>query len=464
VTLSRTERPLFEHQKITVNASQKTDRLFDMSDPGTGKTRAHLEAWSIRRKEGGKCLLVIAPKSLLEPAWGNDIEEFTPDFTYSVAYANNREKAFAAEADIYITNTDAVKWLALKKPAFFEKFDSIVIDESTAFKHRTSGRSKALNKIKKYFKYRAALTGTPNSNSITEIWNQVFFLDDGKRLSTKFFAFRNQVCTPTQVGAQAHMIKWTDRPGSLEAVTGLIKDISVRHNIDECMDLPENIDRYIKFNLNPAHLVKYIKMEKDAFLKLEDGNVDAVNAAVLRNKLLQIASGAVYTEGGEYTLLDSKRYELVTDLAQERENTVVFFLWRHQKEQLIKEADKRGISFEVIDGTVPVRRRKLIVDAFQAGFFKELLIHPKTGAHGLTLTKGRATIWPSPIYEPELFKQGKHRIVRSGQEKKTENLMVLATGTVEKNVYETFSGKNTKMVNFLDLINYCQNERSDDNE
>ena len=42
--------------------------------------------------------------------------------------------------------------------------------------------------------------------------------------------------------------------------------------------------------------------------------------------------------------------------------------------------------------------------------------------------------------------------------------MVLATGTVEKNVYETFSGKNTKMVNFLDLINYCQNERSDDNE
>jgi len=260
------------------------------------------------------------------------------------------------------------------------------------------------------------------------------------------------------------MIKWTDRPGSLEAVTGLIKDISVRHNIDECMDLPENIDRYIKFNLNPAHLVKYIKMEKDAFLKLEDGNVDAVNAAVLRNKLLQIASGAVYTEGGEYTLLDSKRYELVTDLAQERENTVVFFLWRHQKEQLIKEADKRGISFEVIDGTVPVRRRKLIVDAFQAGFFKELLIHPKTGAHGLTLTKGRATIWPSPIYEPELFKQGKHRIVRSGQEKKTENLMVLATGTVEKNVYETFSGKNTKMVNFLDLINYCQNERSDDNE
>jgi hypothetical protein len=39
-----------------------------------------------------------------------------------------------------------------------------------------------MNKIKKYFPYRYGLTGTPNANTIADIWHQVFIIDDGKRL------------------------------------------------------------------------------------------------------------------------------------------------------------------------------------------------------------------------------------------------------------------------------------------
>ena len=423
-----------------------------MSDPGTGKTRAHLEAWFLRRKKGGGCLLVIAPKTLLQTAWGDEIEEYLPNITYSIARAPDRDQAFASRVDIYITNTDAVKWLAKQKPSFFRSFDSLVLDEITAFKHRTSQRSKAVNKLVKHFKYRAGLTGTPNSLSITDLWHQTYLLDDGKRLGNSFFKFRNATCSPTQVGPMPNMIKWEDRDDAEAAVAYLLRAITVRHDFNECMDIPPNHEQVVRYYPPRKLLEKYKKLEHDAVLQLQKENVNAVNAAVLRNKLLQLASGAVYTSEGKYEVLDDARYELITDLIECRQHSICFYNWKHQKEQLIKFFEKRGIEYAYMDGTVPVKRREAIIKSYQAGFFQTLLLHPQTGAHGLTLTKGTATIWSSPIYQADFLKQGFHRIVRGGQTKKTETLLVKAIGTVEEAVYNRLNQKTARMVNLLDML------------
>jgi SNF2 family DNA or RNA helicase len=107
---------------------------------------------------------------------------------------------------------------------------------------------------------------------------------------------------------------------------------------------------------------------------------------------------------------------------------------------------------EVIDGNVPQRRRAQIVEAYQAGYYQTLLLHPQTGAHGLTLKRGTATIWASPIYQPDFLKQGMHRIFRGGQTEKTETILIEAKGTVEKLVYERLSEKSGRMQSFLDLL------------
>ncbi|NIT13209.1 MAG: DEAD/DEAH box helicase family protein [Candidatus Dadabacteria bacterium] len=424
----------------------------DASDPGTGKTRVALEAWFERYQSGGKKLLVLAPKSLMEVAWGDDIDKFLgAGVKYSVAYSTNRKKAFEAEADIYITNTDATKWLVKQPPRFFWKFDSLIIDESSYYKHRTSARSKAVNKIKKYFEYRACLSGTPNSNTITDIWHQIFILDDGRRLGHNFFKFRGAVCQPEQVGPQPQMVQWRDKPHAEVAVNDLIKDISIRHQFDECTDIPANTPRYIKYFLKPSHFVKYKEMEDTAILELEDENITAVNAAVVRQKLLQIASGAVYGSD-DYKVLDDGRYELVMDLIQERKHSICFFNWRHQRDAFVRYAEARKLSYAVIDGDTPDHRRRQIVDAFQHGFYEVVFMHYRSGAHGLTLTKATATIWPSPIYEADYFKQGVHRVYRTTQTQKTENIMIEAVGTVEHAVYEILQNKTEKMINLLDLI------------
>jgi SNF2 family DNA or RNA helicase len=180
--------------------------------------------------------------------------------------------------------------------------------------------------------------------------------------------------------------------------------------------------------------------------------VTAVNAAVLYTKLLQISSGAVYNADNSYTLLDTDRYELILDLAEARPHVIVFFNWQHQKDQLVKEAIKRNLTYGVYDGTTSDTMRRKLVDQFQAGALRILFAHPQSAGHGLTLTKGVATIWSSPTSNVEHYLQGLKRIHRIGQKEKTETIMVLTSNTIDEKVYKSLMAKNTKMSNFLNFL------------
>lgn len=441
---------LFKHQRESLKFIKERTVVFDASDPGTGKTRVAIESFAERRVRGGGKALVLAPKSLLRAAWDGDIKKFAPALATSIAYAENRESAFNSCADIYVTNHDAAKWLAKQKPLFFEGFDTLIIDEVGAYKHATSQRSKAVNKIKKFFKYRLVMNGTPTPNSITELWHQVFLLDDGARLGPSFFAFRNAVCVPKQVGPLATMLKWEDRPGAVDAVAKLVEDITIRHEFEKCIDIPENFEHAVPYHLTSTQMRVYDEMRKDQIAILNESDmVTAINAASVTTKLLQIASGAVYDQADNYHLVDEARYDLVIDLIEERAHCVVFFLWKHQREQLVKKANARGITYCVIDGSVSSSVRNQDIDYYQKGLYKVAFIHPQSGAHGLTLTKGTSTIWASPTYNLEHYQQGIKRIYRAGQTQKTETIVIVAQNTIEEKVWAALQNKRIRMDELL---------------
>ena len=397
-------------------------------------------------------MLVLAPRSLLRSVWLNDFKKFAPHLTVSVADAANRADAFAVNADVYVTNVDAVKWLATQKPAFFKKFDELVVDESPAYKHHTSARSKAAAKVAKHFKYRCCMTGTPNGNSITDVWHQIMILDGGQRLGFSFFKFRDAVQTPTQVGRSVHAVKWTDKEGAEEAVFGLLQDIVVRHKFDDCVDIPANHRYSLDYEMTAKQLRAYLELEQTQMLSLGKSAMTAINAAAVRTKLLQIASGAVYDGMGGCQVIDTARYELVLDLVEQRKHSLVFFLWKHQRDALVAEADKRGLSFCVIDGSTSDRDREEMVRGYQAGVYRVMFAHPKSAAHGLTLTKGTATIWSSPTDDLEIFEQGSKRQHRMGQTEKTETIVVIAKGTFDEKVWDNMLSKGKRMTNLLDLF------------
>jgi SNF2 family DNA or RNA helicase len=318
-----------------------------------------------------------------------------------------------------------------------------------------------MKKLSGMFTNRYLLTGTPNANSVTELWHPMFLLDRGERLGPNFFHFRNSVQVSEQVGPMPNMVKWRDRPNALEAVFSLLKDVVIRHDFQAVMTHvpPNHVSRY-DFDLKPGVMKQYKALEASCVLALKDGSITAVHAAALRTKLLQLASGAVYTEDGKYSVIDTQRYELGVELIEQRQHSIVFFNWRHQREQMELLLAKRGVSFAVIDGSVPQQRRDVIVNDFQAGAYQTILLHPQTGAHGLTLTRGEACILLSPIYEADLLKQAIHRIYRGAQDKATDTVLVQARGTVEDLVYERRLEKTNNMNDFLALAATAQARRS----
>lgn len=441
---------LWPHQVESINKYKQSPLIFDMSDAGTGKTRAAIEAFV----EQGKRALIVAPKSLLEAAWAEDIKQFAPQLSYSIAYAQNRTEAFSVKSDVYITNTDAAVWLAKQPASFFKSFDTLIIDESSYFKHYSSKRSKAMKKISKNFQRKSLMSATPTSRSITDIWHQSLILDGGARLGTSFVKFRDVVCKPViKNPSMPQYVEWQDKPEARRSVAQILQDVTIRHEFHEVMPhVPGNVEHYVRYQPNAKLMAQYAQLKEEARLMLKDGDVNAVNAAVLRGKLLQLASGSVYGEAGKAHVIDDGRTELVLDLIEQRAHSITFYNWDHQREALVSGMNKRKIAFAEITRNTKGSDRGRIVREYQDGQYQTLLMHPQTGAHGLTLTRGTATIWCSPTDRADLLVQGKHRVLRGMQDKETENVMVCATGTLEKGVYERTQGKRDAMTELMELL------------
>ena len=446
----------FAHQVTTTDHIIKYPRCLITSDPGTGKTRSVIDAFTQR---GGK-MLVLAPLSILQASWGDDIDKFAPFINYSIAYAKNRAKVFAAcdDVDVVITNHDAAKWLA-KNPSVLDSFDTVCIDEFTAFKNKDSQRSKALVKAVKNIEYRIAMSGTPNSNTILDMWHPTFVIDDGERLGRRFYTFRGHVCTPKFNGFAN---EWTDKDDAEEIVAAQLSDINIRYALEDCLDMPEQSVHTMYVELPRSIRAAYKTLADDNVLYTGKGTINAINAGAKVKKLLQLCTGAVYDENGTAQDVHTERYELVIDLVEARKHSLVAFNWRHEREALVDLAEKRGIKYAVIDGDTPAHKRGDIVDRLQAGHLQVVFAHPQSAGHGLTMTKATTVIWSSPTYNAEHYQQFNRRIYRAGQTQKTEVIQIASKDTWEPEVYKKLTSKLGKMEDLLFILNNLKKDGTDE--
>ena len=449
--------PLFAHQEANAAFKVAHPRMIDGSDPGTGKSRGTLEAFA-RLKAAGLAdhMLVLAPLSILRPSWAADCARFTPQLSCSVATSKEKTNSFwpQADADVYVCNHDAVRWLSTVK---LKGRWVLVVDEFPAFKNRTTQRSKQLAGMRGQFEYRWMLSGTLNSNGACDLWHPAFLCDDGERLGRQFWGYRAQVCEPIPTGPGGQYIEWQDKPHAQAIIADRIKDIVFRVKLEDCLDMPEHTKHVMHVELPKKLMLQYRQLQREAVLEHENGaRISAIHASAKNQKLLQLCAGAVYDGSGGYQVFDTSRTDLAMELVLQRDHAIVAFLWDHQRDLLVAAAEAAGITYGVIDGKTPLSERERVVNRFQAGHLRVIFAHPQSAGHGLTLTRGTATIWPSPTYNAEHFKQFNRRIYRAGQLLRSETLCIAAAGTAEENVYEKLDGKLLRMDELMSLLTGLQ--------
>lgn len=461
----------FRHQEFSADIYEKAFEaghgIINTSDCGTGKTGGVI-LFLGRLKDKGKLpkVLVLGPLSILEPAWAGDISTFAPGLTYSIAYAKNRRKAFEVDADIYITNHDAIKFLEAKENKdLLAKFKGgiIIPDEFTAFKNPMAKRTKAMMYVTSEMRMCIPLSGTPRPKSVLDMFVPAWLCDFGERLGKKYYGFRARMCVSEQVGRDPNAVRWLEREGANEQVSNLLADISIRFAARDCLDLPPNRKRIMHVTLPPKALKAYKEMEKTNMMENERGElVSAIHAAARNTKLLQLCTGAAYDEKGGVVSFHKERYQLVFDLIREVDHSIVAYNWRHEREALTSIVDAWNsrcakedyINYAFIDGSVanPEIRAGLVKE-FQAGRLQVLFCHPQSAGHGLTLTRGVRTIWCSATSNAEHFIQLNHRIDRAGQQRETETIMIAANDTKEPQVYQNLiDGKIKRQADMLDIF------------
>lgn len=446
---------LMKQQVHTAEVWADKKICFNLNDPGTGKTigtLSGLQRMRIAEPARPTKLLVFAPLSILEASWGDDIQKM--DMTHVIAHGTPKKRTakMREKVDVIVTNHDAVKWI-VREPELLAGVTHIAIDESTAFKNHQTQRWQAMHQLIKMIPNVAVtlLTGTPNGQGVLDLWAQAMLMDGGERLGNHFFRFRATCCEPKQVGRDAKMIKWIDKEGALDYCMDKLKDIVVRYTLEECTDIPENHEYYKQLVMPPDVEAAYNDMLDNAVMQADGKVITALQAGVLAQKLLQILSGAVYDKHGGIARIHHERSELVIQLVQERNASLVAYNWGHELEALETLAKKEKIEYGVINGKIPLAKRTEYVNEFQAGNLQAIFAQPQAAGHGLTLTRGEATIWHSPTHSAELWTQFNRRVYRNGQTKKTETIKIAYRGSSEIGVYDKLGKKLDNMGLFLAL-------------
>ncbi|QNO13350.1 DEAD/DEAH box helicase [Alkalicella caledoniensis] len=391
-------------------------------------------------------VLVIAPLRVASTTWLDEVRKWDhlKGLTISKVLGNQKERTMALykKADIYTINRENVPWLVdLYKNDW--PFDMVIIDELSSFKSPSAKRFKALKKVRHKIKRIVGLTGTPAPNGLLDIWSQIYLLDCGERLGGTFSGYRGRYFHPQKYINGGIPTDYALNDDAEDKIYNKISDICISMKALEYLKMPEIIFNKIEVELSDKEMSLYRKLERDLLLPLEESDVDAANAAVLSNKLLQMSGGAVYDEYGDVQHIHDRKLDALEDLieAANGKPVLIYYGFRHERDRIRKRFEAEEIN---TSGDIAKWNR---------GEMTIALCHPASAGHGLNLQSGGCTIiWFGVTWSLELYQQANARLWRQGQRHTVIINHILTKLTIDERVMQALDNKETGQKALIEAV------------
>ncbi|MBF1176991.1 MAG: DEAD/DEAH box helicase [[Eubacterium] sulci] len=378
--------------------------------------------------------LVIAPLRVANSTWPDEIKKWDhlKHLNYSVVIGSEKERldALGKPAHIYLINRENVDWLITKSGVPW-KFDMVVIDELSSFKSYQAKRFKSLLKVRPKIKRIVGLTGTPSSNGLMDLWAEFRLLDMGERLGRYITYYRQNFFVPDKRNQQM-IFSYKPKDGAEKKIYSLISDITISMKSKDFLKMPECIMNEVVVSLSDKEQNLYDSLKQDMVLAIEEDEIDAINAATLSNKLLQMSNGAVYNDDKESLHIHDRKLDALEDLIEGANGkpVLVTYWFKHDLERIKDRFDVREI-----------KSAKDISD-WNKGKIPMALIHPASAGHGLNLQAGGSTlIWFGLTWSLELYQQTNARLYRQGQDSTVVIHHILTKGTIDEDVMKALKAK-----------------------
>ena len=275
---------------------------------GLGKTKVVVD-W---QRAIGAWPLILCPRVVLK-VWAFEAQRHGIDQEYAIIDARTKtEKSAQIErAKGYhgmVISYDSARSYYEEIAAV--KYTAIVADESHYIKGHTSTRSKVAIELSKKTSRRVIMSGTPSTGDPRDMWAQFRFLAPCL-IPEQFWKFKNTYCETAPMNRRI-----VTGYKNLDVLNRRVNIVALRKTKGECLDLPRRQIIDIPIDLEDhqrkvyntlIHTEEYDEIRtamEEGKLFTEQGIVDVPNAAILVNKLLQVACGFVYLKSDAPPICD----------------------------------------------------------------------------------------------------------------------------------------------------------------
>ena len=448
----------FQETGIRLGISQAAAGF--LLDPGLGKTTIAYAIVSILLQQRMiKKTLVICPLKPAYNVWPKQHKTWNEFKHLRVCVLHGKDKEANLQSDdydIYVVNPEGLGWLfgaveAKPSPARLsylrQKFDVLIVDESTKFKDTGTARFKLIRNVVGIFKRRYILTGTLNPTGLEDIFGQTYLLDEGAALGRFITAYR------ARYFHQKPWDKYTHFPnvGAFEEVCTKIAPYMLRVSRSEIKDLPALIfdDRYI--TLPTGAQTMYDAAQDDMIMRMESDVIVAANAAVASSKCRQIANGFVYGNDGIPHHIHDEKVEELEALVEELagEPLIVTYEFQQDRDVLMEQFGWPSIS------TGNTKKDDETIERFRRGAFPVVLGSTASislGIDGLQDVCGHMAMF-GVTWKLIDYLQVIDRIRRQGSSHASVIIhRILARGTVDERVVRKLDEREGEMIDFMELL------------
>lgn len=327
-------------QPPMVQFIRKVKRCGLYAGMGIGKTTAVIFAIEAMRILGEidprNPVLVIGPARVAQNTWSDEVAKWSDFAHYRIIPLSGtpaqRLQKLKHKADIYTISYELLPWLVEYWLAKWP-YRTVVADElerlkgfrekkgGTNLKGNKSGhsgkRAFALGRVAHNLTDRwINLGGTPAPAGLKDLWGSTWFLDRGTRLGSTYTAFKNRW----------FRLRWSGRgieplPFAATEIHGALADICITVDPKDYYNLKDPIINDIRVKLPPKARVLFTKMKRDLFAEIEARGgierIDALTAAGMMNKCLQIGNGFLFTDHPRWEKIHDAKLEALESVISE---------------------------------------------------------------------------------------------------------------------------------------------------
>lgn len=423
-----------------------TPRCALWAKPGMGKSVLTLDFLHALHYTESAPTLILGPKRVAEGVWPDEVQKWEHlkgfDVVPIAGTPTEREAALRKDAPVYTVSYDNLQWLR-ESIARAWPFRTVVADESTrlkSFRTKQGGaRAGALREFAHHDVTRwINLTGTPSPKGLEDLWGQTWFLDAGQRLGTSFSAYEERYFSwkraKDAVAKDRYKLQKIVAPHAQEQIHAKLADICLTLDPKDWFDLAEPVVNVIEVALPPRAMAQYREFEREMFVQLEGGEVEAFNAAGKSIKCLQMANGAAYIGDSElFATMHDAKLDALESLVEESSEPVLCAY--HFKSDLIRLRDR--FPDALVLGT------KEGMAAAKDGQGRLWLGHPASMGHGVDgLQHHTATVaffghwWDMELHDQFIERVGPMRQLQAGKGRVCFIHYIVAKGTVDNVVLQ----------------------------